>query len=159
MEVSSGEGVMLECPHCGHVIRPRDETILPQRRLILCSMCKRWFRNPYHAAAEQEEGIEVSCPHCGYRWTYRGRMRVKIACPSCYKKFLHPQAPAEFKGKGAVGTLVKCRRCGYEWKYKGKRTLSRVQCPACGAANPEPLGGTGNTAVEKEEEKAETQAV
>jgi predicted Zn-ribbon and HTH transcriptional regulator len=148
--------VELQCPHCGHVIRPRNLEALQSRRYIQCSMCFKRARNPYFVEAQprpqpQKQGTELQCPKCGYVWTYTGTVRRRVVCPRCFRSFVHP----DFTSPEPEGVEVQCRKCGYWWKYTGAKrdALVTVRCPRCNASNPSPI--QDDTAVAEKERAQE----
>jgi transcription elongation factor Elf1 len=152
--------VELQCPHCGHVVRPRNLESLQSRRYVQCSMCFRRIRNPYFVEAQakpqprtQRQGTELQCPKCGYVWTYTGTVRRRVVCPHCFRSFVHPA----FVAPEPEGVEVQCRKCGYRWKYTGakKDALVTVRCPRCNASNPSPVQADTGVAGEKEQAQAQ----
>jgi predicted RNA-binding Zn-ribbon protein involved in translation (DUF1610 family) len=131
--------VELECPNCGHVVRPRSLEALQSKRYFQCSMCFKRIRNPHFVEAQagpqvQKQGAELQCPKCGYGWIYTGALRRRVVCPRCFKSFIHPS----FVAPEPEGVEVQCRKCGYRWKYTGAKrdALATVRCPRCNASNP-----------------------
>jgi len=152
--------VELQCPHCGHIIRPRNPESLQSRRYIQCGACYKRMKNPYFVEVQgrpqaQKQGIELQCPKCGYVWTYTGTVRRRVVCPHCFRSFVHP----DFNLPEPEGVEVQCRKCGYRWKYTGTKrdALVTVRCPKCNASNPSPVQADTGVTEEKGQAQEESQ--